>query len=149
MTTIAWDGATIAADTQCTSSIGLVRRTSKVFKLPTKDDTLIFCGCGQVSDTYLIKAWLEDGMTPHRRPELEDPKGSNGMLYFVKTKRMYLIETPSLVLLPILEGFWAVGSGRDFALAAMYHGHTAEQAVLTAHKFDAWTGGDVEVIKLP
>jgi ATP-dependent protease HslVU (ClpYQ) peptidase subunit len=39
--------------------------------------------------------------------------------------------------------FWAIGSGRDFALAAMEMGATAEEAVLLASKFDRKTGNVV------
>ena len=42
----------------------------------------------------------------------------------------------------------AVGSGRDFALAAMHLGKSAEEAVLVAAEFDPGTGNGVDTLTL-
>jgi len=42
---------------------------------------------------------------------------------------------------------WAVGSGRDYALAAMYLGKTAKQAVAIAMHFDNNTGGRIVEVR--
>lgn len=41
--------------------------------------------------------------------------------------------------------FYAIGTGRMAAFAAMEHGATAKQAVATAAKYDPYTGGTITV----
>jgi hypothetical protein len=66
--------------------------------------------------------------------------GSTVLLSFSAGKRP--------TFMPILERFWSVGSGRDFALAAMALGKTAKEAIELAHMFDASTGDKVDVIEI-
>ena len=44
---------------------------------------------------------------------------------------------------PVFAEYYSVGSGRDYALAAMACGRTAEEAIGVAALFDPWTGGSV------
>lgn len=43
----------------------------------------------------------------------------------------------------------AVGSGADYAMAAMVCGKTADEAVEVAIKFDVFSGGDIQVLSVP
>ena len=45
-------------------------------------------------------------------------------------------------------GFYAIGSGRDFALAAMRMGADAKKAVKIASEFDIHTGGRIRTMRL-
>lgn len=45
------------------------------------------------------------------------------------------------------HGFYAMGSGKDFASGAMAAGATAEEAVQCAIQFDTCSGGEVQVLK--
>jgi len=49
---------------------------------------------------------------------------------------------------PVLEDFCAIGSGDQAAMAAMYLGCGAEDAVGIAIRVDVNTGGDVETMEL-
>lgn len=42
--------------------------------------------------------------------------------------------------------FYATGSGRDFAIAAMHCGRTAKEAVEIACLYDVYSGGSVDVL---
>lgn len=42
-----------------------------------------------------------------------------------------------------LNSHYAIGSGRDFAIAFMDAGHSAEHAIAATMKRDCWTGGKV------
>lgn len=46
-------------------------------------------------------------------------------------------------VIPIADGFSAVGSGSPYALAAMYLGYTATCAITVAAEFDSNTGGKI------
>jgi len=46
------------------------------------------------------------------------------------------------------DGRYAIGSGREFALGALYSGCDAEQAMFVAHQLDQPTGSDIDVVEL-
>ena len=141
MTTVAFDGKTMAADTLATDVWGM--REVSVCKIQRGKDFLIGCAgeTGQilrwwktVSHMYLEEL-LEKGYS-HYEKETNDPGiviGTADCCYrhvagsFLKTSR----------------SFHAVGSGRDYALAAMHLGRDAYHAVAVAREFDNHTGGDI------
>ena len=45
------------------------------------------------------------------------------------------------------DGFVAVGSGRDYAMATMALGHTARRAVEIACRFDPGTGNGIDELR--
>lgn len=49
-------------------------------------------------------------------------------------------------LMPTARKFHAVGSGRDYALAAMHLGLSARDAVGVAMEFDLNTGGELQEV---
>lgn len=134
MTTIAWDGKTLAADTLAVSGGGLKRTAEKIFRLT---DGRLYGGSGEYQEVLLVRDWLNGGTKPDK---LDDFSG-----LLIDGTRSYRIES-KCVLMPIAESFHAVGSGRDFALSAMYIGRSAREAVELAMRFDAWTGGEITVL---
>lgn len=48
----------------------------------------------------------------------------------------------------IFEPFYAIGSGRDFAIAAMALGKSALEAVELASRFDIWTAAPFTELRL-
>jgi hypothetical protein len=135
VTTITYDGKTLAADRQCCSSFK--RRARKLWKLP---DGRLFGGAGVFEEVLAVRAWLEEGGA---KPEgLNDFAGilvdPNGTAYRLEER-----------LIPdrILERCHAVGSGSPFAITAMMaFRSTAREAVLIAARFDPRTGGGVDVL---
>lgn len=137
MTTIAYDGTTLAADTMATSD-GLARRTSKLFV----SEKYLYGMCGYESEGIMIAKWLATDGDP---PTVEDD-GVKGIVIERATGKCFAISGKHCSFLPIYEPVFAVGSGRDFAIAAMTLGKTAEQAVLFAAQFDVWTRAPVETV---
>lgn len=133
MTTIAFDGTTLAADTMANSG-GMRRSVSKIFKL---DDGRLFGAAGEYQNVLMALEWLNKG---GERPALTDD--FTGLLVdlqgqcFRYEHKLY----PSL----IAERFTACGSGRDFAIAAMHLGKSATEAVAIAGIFDVNTGRTVQ-----
>jgi ATP-dependent protease HslVU (ClpYQ) peptidase subunit len=137
MTTIAWDGMVLAADTQGVFG-EMVRVTShKLFRLSNGS---IIGASGSVQDTLLAVKWLNEG---GKKPELDD----FAALLITVDGACFRVET-KLMLQPIHEVFVACGTGRDFALAAMALGETSREAVMLAICYDIWSGGDVETLSL-
>ena len=52
-------------------------------------------------------------------------------------------------LVPVTEGFVAIGTGKPVAYGAFHMGASAAQAVAAAIKFDLRTGGKVRTLRLP
>lgn len=134
MTTIAWDGQTLAADTQVTSS-GMPYKAVKIFLLSNGS---IFAGSGDYGQVCAVREWLENADVNAPHPKTDD---FAGLLVTPAGEAFRLEET--LTRLRVLEPFHAIGSGRDFAMAAMHCGRTAREAVQIASLYDVFTGGEV------
>ncbi len=136
MTTVAWDGKTLAADSQVTFG-NLVGSCTKVVKL---SDGRLLASTGMAEDHYQVKHWLDTGGL--RATRNEDPKQPmldkdySGIL--IDADGAWVIQA-NLIRWPVPRKQWAIGSGRDFAVAAMHLGKTAAEAVAIACEFDVNT----------
>lgn len=138
MTTIAWDGEFLAADTLVTTC-GLPRIMDKIWRLYNGD---LFGGAGDTQDILLAKEWL------NKSEEIEKPKLEESFrALLVTTEGLYILED-KLIKMPCTEPFWAIGSGRDFAIAAMHLGYCAKDAIQISARFDLTTGGKITVLEL-
>ena len=134
MSTVAYDGKSLAADKQCCATYKT--RARKVFRLA---DGRLFGGAGVFEQVLAVRAWLNEG---GEKPErLDDFAGIlvdlNGTAYRLEER---------LIRDRILERCHAVGSGAPFAITAMALGKTAREAVRIAAGFDPRTGGGVDVL---
>lgn len=122
MTVIAWDGRYLAADMQATCSSQ--RMLAKKLVSPHHKVCLGITGSydtqGLLNDWYLNQ--------DQEYPFKDDSSSSWGRLIVVKEGKLWWYET-SRFPSENLDRFNAFGSGRDFALGAMAHGASAEQAV--------------------
>jgi len=143
VTTIAWDGRTLAAD-----SLIQGNRFYNVQKIWKFDNGLIFAGSGERQNCMIVKAYLEEldrerfiNKTDFSRLPTKPtiPNDFSGII--VVNKKAYRIE--NLIQPWELPSQFACGSGCDFATAAMALGKTAPEAVLFASRFDLYTGNDV------
>lgn len=136
MTTIAWDGKTLAADTRATAG-GFAFGNDKAVRLK---DGRLYAGSGSAEDCEAVRIWLETGGD---KPTLKDYVGlvigSDASIWRYEDK---------LVPFQVTSPFHAVGSGRDYAIAAMHMGKTAREAVELASVYDIYTGGPVTEIAL-
>ena len=139
MTTIAWDGETLAADRRADYG-NMKLDATKIFWLegatrPANiEHAVLFAWSGMYQAGLAVKAWLE---MKADKPSLTSDDGS-GMIV-TQHREVFRLEN-RLVPIPVVEKFYAMGSGRDFAMAAMALNQTAVQAVVLASKFDAYTG---------
>jgi ATP-dependent protease HslVU (ClpYQ) peptidase subunit len=138
MTTVAWDGQTLAGDTLGVVAGYLRQRARKVHKLP---DGRLIGGAGNYAELLQVLVWLTDDES--EEPSLEDFAG-----LLVQPDGRAFVFSEDRVMIPLLEARYAIGSGRDFALSAMWYGATAAEAVRHASQFDVWTGPEVEIIQL-
>jgi len=139
MTTIAWDGETLAADTRGTSG-GLIDAGGvKAWRV----GRLIVAGSGPYATIHRFREWVAAGMRNASPYECAESEG-NGIV----------IAPNGRVLCFGRRGPWNVpsapyslGSGEHLALGAMAMGATAAQAVRVAAQFDTCTGGEITVLR--
>lgn len=140
MSTVAWDGKTLAADRQCNNG-DLKSPTSKIRRLP--DGTLLAC-TGNLGAGRILMKWYEDGQVQADYPTANQEKDALfARLIVVKDGSVSQYET-FYVPIPLIHPFFAWGSGRDFAIGAMANGAKATDAILIASQFDINTGLGVE-----
>lgn len=133
MTTIAFDGRTLAADTRSTSG-GMPWECTKAHKLK---DGRLFAGSGSAEDCEAVLCWLECGGD---KPTTKDFFG-----ILIESGQCFRLED-KLIKMPVRSPFHAIGSGRDYAIAAMHYGKTAREAVELASIYDVYTAGPVTEI---
>lgn len=143
MTTVAWDGRTLAADKQTTFG-GLRATTTKVHRI---NGNLIACA-GIAAQIAEFLVWFEAGAKPADMPasQRDTDKSVDALVVRPDGAVVQYGNTPHPI--PIEDRQFAIGSGRDYALAAMYLGKTAREAVEVAAVFDPSTGNGVDELTL-
>lgn len=143
MTTIAYRDGVMAGDGRCTSqsNIVLTERFRKVWKL---HNGVLIGACGFSSSVNPYIAWLKNPVG--ERPSLGD-KDSNTAMIVVRPNGK--IEDHDWIGIDQMDApFFAIGSGRYAAFAAMHMGADATKAVQIAAKLDPFTGGRIRTVRL-
>jgi ATP-dependent protease HslVU (ClpYQ) peptidase subunit len=143
MTTIAWDGQSLAIDSQFTDA-GLRTVGIKARKL---SDGTVLAFCGTAVAGYALVAWYEQGAEREKWPHCQTDNETSACLIVAKDGQVAAFERGAPFAIPCHEPFMAWGSGRDYALGAMAMGASAEKAVRVAIKFDTSSGGRVRVFR--
>jgi hypothetical protein len=145
MTTVAWDGKTLAADTLAIDSWGLKDRSDKIIR----GNGWIAGGAGERHQILKWKRAAED-LTFHEVLALGVPdwhKDDNDPAILI-TDGDGSYRAMGGIFVRNTRPYYAIGSGRDFALAAMCCHVDAAGAVRVAMEFDNGTGGDIETATL-
>jgi hypothetical protein len=143
MTVVAWDGKTLAADRQLTC--GTRRQTTlKVFKLPGA--ALIGCsGSGPL--IALFMAWFNNGALLDQWPsQLKDDDGGFAAVVIKPNDPVVYTYFNTPVPSQCRDRYYVIGSGSDFAYAAMLMGKTAAEAVAFTNEIDVYCGGGVDTV---
>ena len=143
MTCIAWDGKTLAADRAATNS-GYRRTLTKIFRVP--GGIVGFAGDG--SRAMALLEWFKAGRMPAEYPAFQhDAETAVGSIFIGNGgESLTYLHTPYPEVR--LDRFDAIGSGRDYALAAMYLGHDARRAVEVACALDNGCGNGIDTLTL-
>jgi hypothetical protein len=140
MTTIAWRGNTLAADTLATFSS---HRDGYITKIAKRRQYLA-SGSGSAAGCIRFLDWFRRGMV--------------GAAPDMGTKENYAygrIYCPNgLILCLSIDGwehvrseYYACGTGADYCYGAMAMGASAEEAVRAALKFETLSGGEITVLR--
>jgi len=141
MTTIAFDGKIMAGDTLTTDYYGMIEESLE--KVKVGKDFL----CGGAGEIAQINKWWKKvkEMTFLEVIEYGYPdykKDDNDPSIIIADKNGVWRHTGGIFLKCSRE-FHAVGSGRDYALAAMHLGNSATESVLVAASFDNGTNKEI------
>lgn len=143
MTTVAWDGKTLAADKLATSS-GMRITVTKLFRARG----CLVAAAGDLDRINESVAWFAAGADPKNMPPYaRDNNDYVGMLVIEKDGSILKYER-SAVPFKIESPFMAIGSGRDYAMAAMHLGKSASEAVAVAIALDCNSGNGIDTMEL-
>jgi len=135
VTTVAWDGKTLAADRRMAGYM----TTCKIFPIPGG----YVAGAGTMDQLVEVAAWLQEGGDKPRLPD--DPESE---FIVVRGSEAFWLSWPYLREVRIREPFAALGSGSEYALGALAMGADARTAVAVAAQFDPHTGGGVDAVDI-
>ena len=143
MTVIAWDGTTLAADKQATIC-GNPYPVTKIYRVP--GGLVAFSGGG--SHAMELLEWFRAGCVIDKYPKARSEDGSAGALFITSTGEIKLYSDTSPYTETIEQRYYARGAGRDYALAAMYLGKTAREAVEVACALEINCGMGIDTLTL-
>jgi ATP-dependent protease HslVU (ClpYQ) peptidase subunit len=145
MTTIAYDGYDLACDSLGVDPWNTRETTDKVY---IGEGFLIGCAgpYAKIIKWYrsLDKALTYDELVKTGYPTWDHEKDGPGIILVNRSTGAFT-RNMCEIFIPASYPYWAIGSGRDYALAAMRLGKTAEEAIEVAKFFDNDTGGDTHV----
>lgn len=146
MTTIAWDGKTLAAD-RCSWSGGARRKVCKAFKVTAPDGSrflVAFAGSGTFA--LAVLAWMQGGNRPDPLAFMKpDDLSSQCALVIDEQLRVWQLGN-DLWYSRMDERIYAYGGGQDFAWGALEAGATAKRAVEIATKRSDYAGLGVTTV---
>jgi 20S proteasome alpha/beta subunit len=142
MTTIVWDGKTLAADRQA-NAVGMRRLVTKIFKI---DRNLVAVSGDYDLAQDMIK-WMQDGGEPKTFPETQkDIDKMVNVLWLPSPDKIFTFERSPNPLDFSANKVICMGSGRDFAYGALEMGADAVKAVEVAIKYDTNSGMGVDTL---
>ena len=142
MTTIAWDGQTLAADRMACIGNSKSVCIKKIHELKGGGYA---AASGHAGAGALMFRWLDQGAAVDDYP-LTDPELCT---VIVITEDGQVLQYDGPLPVKLDAPFYAIGSGRDFALAALHLGKSAKEAVEVASELDQSTGNGIDVVMLP
>ena len=142
MTTIAYDGRTLAGDKLAVQH-DVVSKVTKIHHIP--DGMVGFSG--QTDRIGVMLEWFRNGRVAADWPEQLNSGDAEAL--FVALDGSVLVYSSSPY--PIVEDqkFYAIGSGVKFALAAMHLGKSAKTAVAVACALSNTSGQGIDTLTLP
>lgn len=139
MTTIAFDGKTMACDARVVCGSNCYNTDTKIYE----NDFVVIGAAGDAGVGTMLIDFPGILRAQHYDFDFE-------ALVFVKdTEKVYKVafykswDCALSSVIPVADVYSAVGSGAPYALAAMECGYSARGGVVVASKFDPNTGGKI------
>lgn len=143
MTTIAWNNRYIAADRQMNDN-GVNAITTKLEILRTPSPScwiFVIAHSGSVSLSKAMSRSITDGSD---WPKSSDDEYASIVVIKPQKTVVEMYDDTRKIPITVEDDFYAMGSGRKFALGAMHSGQNPMQAVQAAIELDPYSGGGVD-----
>lgn len=145
MTVIVWDGTTLAADRRALNN-GYPGTVCKLRRAPNGS---LVAYSGDYDTGIALANWYCEGAEPHKMPPNRDKDGyCRAYLLVIEVDGTVVRYEREPVALRFLDPVAAMGSGRDYALAALHLGCTAVRAVEVASALDTNCGNGIDTLTL-
>ena len=132
MSVVAWDGKTLAADSQATCE----GRKKTVVKLITRGPNLALAWVGDHEQGLILADWYMKGADPATWPAFQTKDSFTELIVAFDNRCVFYEVLP--VAQEVTEPFAAWGSGAAIAIGAMAVGASARAAVAAACRFNIW-----------
>lgn len=142
MTVIAFDGKTVAADKQATFN-GFRHTVTKI----ERHGDMIFGCSGELAQGKEMFQWIMAGCDPATFPKSQRDRDDWATVMVVQGGKVRVYERTPYPF-EIEDPVYAIGSGREIAMTAMFLGFDARRAVAVACKLDTGCGMGVDAIDL-
>lgn len=141
MTIIAWDGTKLAAD-KLMSIYGAGTTVTKIRKINGN----LVGGAGSSAVVQEMFKWIENGCDPDKFPEKQKAVDTYANMVVITPDKKILTYETTAYPTEIEHDYYAIGSGRDFALALMHVGYGSEYAVIVTNELSAHCGNGVDTL---
>ena len=144
MTTIATNGVSVAADGRIVIGTSVFTQSArKIFRI--HGEIVGTSGDFSFGDEYLT--WTRQKFCKRLKPKLPPKRAADFFRALHISKKDVILVDADMTFLRAIPPI-AIGSGADYALAAMLQGATPAEAVAIAAKMDPWTGGNITEMHL-
>ena len=145
MTTVAWRGGYMAADSLLVRGGGIKGTATKIHRV----GDYVIGTAGTLMDCVAFVRWWQDRDRPlDFRAFRNDGSDAPDLHALVAGPDGVEVWTEHLQPVPVETEFYAIGSGAMAAMAAMYMGASAAEAVRIASLVDQYTGGEIQVLEV-
>lgn len=133
----------IAADRRSNEGNSKNGEATKIFKI----NGHLVGFSGRADTSALLRYWFENGAKPEEWPDpYEDDPDCSMIVVTPDGKVMYYERFPIPIIME--NEYFALGSGRDYALAALELGCSPERAVEVACSLDLYSGNGIDTLCL-
>jgi ATP-dependent protease HslVU (ClpYQ) peptidase subunit len=140
VTTIAWDGSELCADSRASSG----SRSVSVTKIARLKDGSLFGFAGTAAAMLKVRRWFDAGADPDAKPKF---RGDIDVLV-IRPDGVAVEYERTLDPLVLKDRVAAIGSGGEYAIGAMEWGATAYQAVEAACRRDPYSAPPIDRLTL-
>lgn len=141
MTVICWDGKTLAADKRVSFGTS-ISTTTKIHRI----DGMLVGFSGNATQGAACVQWVRGGMDRSNYPCSQNEDLCSLLVILPDGAIHYYSKTPDPLV--IEDNTFAIGSGSEYADAAMYLGKTAREAVEVAIALDSGCGNGIDTLEL-
>jgi 20S proteasome alpha/beta subunit len=142
VTTIVYRDGVMAADSLiCDGGI----RVGTVRKITRSADGGLVSACGNLNEMVRFQDWAARGFPADARPEMRAEDFEAVVAH--PDGRIFWYDK-DLLGMEMKQPYYAIGSGFELAMGALWMGASAEQAIRCATELDVHSGGDIQVERL-